>query len=179
MPFALRSGLFCRRFDADYVFFDLTADRYFLVTGILANHMQRFQAGHANAAECEELAAANLISAGPALALPNLVLPHARSSLVDTGLEAAPFRTTLAALWAQRLARRDLCREPIADITQNFRSRDDRPLRFQEWTAIEIAAAFHRARRYSSALDQCLVRGCQTAFKRDPRSASKRDPLFG
>ena len=34
-------------------------------------------------------------------------------------------------------------------------------------------------RSYHTFFDVHVVETCQTAFKRDPRSASKRDPLFG
>src|SRR3546814_3293030 len=40
MALALRSGLHYRRFDAEYVFFDLAADRYFLLSGVAANRFR-------------------------------------------------------------------------------------------------------------------------------------------
>src|SRR3546814_6014898 len=53
MALALRSGLHYRRFDAEYVFFDLAADRYFLLSGVAANRFGRFVWGRASAADQE------------------------------------------------------------------------------------------------------------------------------
>jgi len=45
---------------------------------------------------------------------------------------------------------------------------------------LSIRSTADMARALASPIDADLKRLlCQTAFKRDPRSASKRDPLFG
>src|SRR3546814_13024894 len=55
MALALRSGLHYRRFDAEYVFFDLAADRYFLLSGVAAHRFCRFVLGRASGSDHEHL----------------------------------------------------------------------------------------------------------------------------
>src|SRR3546814_12199526 len=64
MALALRSGLHYRRFDAEYVFFDLAADRYFLLSGVAANRFGRFVSGRASADDHEHLLASEILAEG-------------------------------------------------------------------------------------------------------------------
>src|SRR3546814_7311983 len=64
MALALRSGLHYRRFDAEYVFFDLAADRYFMLSGVAANRFGRFVSGRASAADHEHLLASDILAEG-------------------------------------------------------------------------------------------------------------------
>src|SRR3546814_3063939 len=69
MALALRSGLHYRRFDAEYVFFDLAADRYFLLSGVAANRFGRFVSGRASAADHEHLLASDILAEGSGRAM--------------------------------------------------------------------------------------------------------------
>lgn len=160
MTLALRSGLHYRRFDADYVFFDLAADRYFLLSGVIANRFSRFVSGRARTADREHLLSYELLAeVSEPEAQESSKPPTATASLIDTPVADAPLGTVVASLWAQRRARRDLSLRGLADIVGVFGDEHINMSPNSDEVYGEIAAAFLRARRYAPAIDQCLVRG--------------------
>ena len=160
MALALRSGLHYRRFDAEYVFFDLAADRYFLLSGVAANRFGRFVSGRASAADRGHLLASDILAeASGRSTREGSNPPTVTASLIDAPIADAPLGTAVASLWAQRLARRDLSLRSLADIVGAFGDKRSDVSSRNDNVCGEIAAAFLRARRYAPAIDQCLVRG--------------------
>src|SRR3546814_20477555 len=117
MALALRSGLHYRRFDAEYVFFDLAADRYFLLSGVAANRFGRFVSGRASAAAHEHLLASDILAEGSGRALRDGCNPATvTASPIDAPLADAPLGTAVAHSWAPARARRELSPRRPADI---------------------------------------------------------------
>ena len=160
MALALRSGLHCCRFDAEYVFFDLAADRYFLLSGVATNRFGNFVSGRASAADREHLLASDILAEVSGRAMrEGSDLPTVTTSLIDAPIADAPLGTTVASLWAQRRVRRDLRLRSLADIVGTFCDERFSTSSGNDKVCGEIAAAFLRARRYAPAIDQCLTRG--------------------
>lgn len=160
MTLALRSGLHYRRFDTDYVFFDLPVDRYFLLSGVVANRFGRFVSGRASAADHECLLSRNFLTeASEGDTAGGCKPPVATASLIDAPVAEAPLGMAVASLWAQRRARRELRLRSLADIVGAFGDERIDMSPSNDEVCGEIAAAFLRARRYAPAIDQCLVRG--------------------
>jgi hypothetical protein len=160
MALALRSGLHHCRFEAEYVFFDLSVDRYFLLSGVAAHRFGRFVSGRASADDHEHLLSHDLLVEVPDEEMRGgRTLPAATASLIDTPVADAPFGTAVASLLAQWRARRDLGRCRLADIVCTFGDECIDISPGMDEICGEIAAAFLRARLYASATDQCLVRG--------------------
>lgn len=160
MNLALRSGLHYQQFDTEFVFFDLAADRYFLLSGNAAGCFDGFLRERANPSDREFLRSRAILDEGPQSSGHAFVKPaRATASLVDTPVADARASTTIGALWAQRRARRDLRHRRLADILFEMRGRSSGPPSRGGEISGNVAAAFVRARRYSPAIDQCLVRG--------------------
>ncbi len=156
----LRSGLHHRHFEGAVVLFDLSADRYFLLTDHTAKRFDRVLAGRGTSADKDQLRSLGLLAddADGSLGLATLP-PLAARSLVDEPSAQASMAATIGCIWEQRRARRDLQNNSLANIVTDLGRRSDRLAPSSADDCREIAAAFVRAARYLSSDDQCLVRG--------------------
>ena len=156
----LRPGLHHRRISGNHIFFDLPADRYFLLPPHFHSAFDSYLNGAPSDDALSLLLAASLI--GPAeaeapLVRPELTLPTA--SLVDYQLGSASALQILQAIWMQHRARGDLRRDGILDIVKRLERGRPPNAPCDERVSQNIAAAFLRSRYLVSAADQCLVRG--------------------
>lgn len=160
MSAMLRSGLHHCHFDGAVVLFDLTADRYFLLTDQSAERFDRVLAGRGTSADKDHLRSLGLL-AGDADGNPELATlpPMAARSLLDEPSAKASMAATISCIWEQRRARRDLQKYSLSDIVNGLGRRSDRLAPSGADDCREIAATFVRAKRYMSSDDQCLVRG--------------------
>lgn len=154
----LRIGLHFKRIDGNYIFFDLSADRYFLLANESAERFARFLDNSADASDQYWLLQRRLIAEkvdGHPSSHP--IMP-AHSSFVDNPCASATFDLVLKGIWAQRQARRELRNRRLDAI---FAGLHANAAQIVEGETIygEVAAAFLRARRYAPAVDQCLSRG--------------------
>ena len=160
----LRSGLHYCQFDSGFVLFDLSADRYFLLTDQSAEQFGRVLSGGGTSADEHHLRDLGLLAddetGKPA---PVILPPLAARSLVDEPTAKASMATTIFCIWEQRRARRDLQNKSLSDIVTGLGRRSDRLAPSSADDCREIAAAFVRAKRYMSSDDQCLVRGIAMA----------------
>ena len=156
----LRPGLHYRRITDSFIFFDLFADRYFLLTNRSAEAFDRFANGSPTRVDVDHLHRLGLTGAAGTGALPRGVpTVTASCSLIDTPLARAGIFATIASVAAQRRARRDLSRHPLAQILNDISwAQHDLPLAGDK-ACRDIAGAFERAKRYVSGADQCLPRG--------------------
>ncbi|WP_447952956.1 lasso peptide biosynthesis B2 protein [Sphingopyxis chilensis] len=160
MPLQLRPGLYHRRIGGDHIFFDLSADRYFLLPPHLRAAFDSYLNGRPSAPALSELLAAGLIGPGQAEDSPTpLAFTHAVESLVDGPLGAASTPQILRAIWMQGRARAELRRDGILDIVARLERDRSRNASCDERVIQNTAAAFLHSRRLVSAADQCLVRG--------------------
>ena len=160
MKLTLRRGLHHREVSGAHIFFDLAADRYFLLSGTVAPCFERFLTGSATETDCAALDASGLLGTGGARASigKNEFLP-AVTSLVDNGLPSGSITGAAMSLWRLRRVRASLRHRSLADVLEQVaRTMPARAARV-EATSIRIAANFHRAGRLLSMQDQCLVRG--------------------
>lgn len=160
MDFALRSGLHHREVDGAHILFDLTADRYSLLTGETAVRFERFISGRAADTDHAALFAQDLIApqrADTATGRATFTVPAV--SLVDDGLPDGGLPGTAAALWLMHRVRADLRRRRLASVLERLgRARPVATASDRE-VLIRVAAEFQRAGRFISLQEQCLVRG--------------------
>ncbi|HEX2813695.1 MAG TPA: lasso peptide biosynthesis B2 protein [Sphingopyxis sp.] len=156
----LRPGLHYLRITDSYIFFDLLADRYFLLTNRSAEAFERFANGSPTRVDEDHLHRLGLTGEAQKGALPRGVpTVTAARSLVDTPLAGAGIFVTIASVAAQRRARRDLGRHPLAQILSDIScAQHELPLAGDK-ACRDVAGAFQRAKRYVSGADQCLPRG--------------------
>jgi len=156
----LRPGLHHCRIGGDHIFFDLPADRYFLLPPHFHFAFESYLSGAPSGDALSQLLVAGLI--GPVQAddlsvPPTFTLPTA--SLVDCPLGIASMPRTLRVIWMQRRVRSELRRVGILDIMAQLERSRPRNTSCDERVSQNIAAAFLLSRRLVSAEDQCLVRG--------------------
>lgn len=157
---ALRPGLFFRQFENIILFFDLSRDRYFMLSGSRAQCFERFVAGSGRAEDIEALQSEGLISSADCRpVLKNHQVLSATQSLVDGSLPQASVRATIASLTAQISARRDLRRYELDYVIGGLHSDFPGAMSADPDDCAGLAAAFLRAARYLPAADQCLARG--------------------
>lgn len=155
-----RPNLHYAHINGDYIFLCLEAGRYFLLRGTGARRFDRNLRGEATRADLDWLIEQNIISHGSGgvectvqrLARPTscfLDMPSMRASLVDTA----------SAIAAQLRARRELRVRELAGIVDDLRQKGRNSGSHSPPSGLAVAAAFHRARHYMPAIDQCLVRG--------------------
>ena len=160
MSLPIRPGLHYRRIAESFIFFDLLADRYFLLTHRSAEAFERFTNGSPTSVDEDHLHRLGLIGEAGKSALPRGVpTVTASRSLVDTPLAGAGIFATIASVTAQRRARRDLRRHPLAQILSDISCVRQDVHSADEEASRDIARAFERAKRYVSGADQCLPRG--------------------
>lgn len=158
MSLGVRTDLHFLQIGDAFIFFDLADDRYFLLADHVAERFARFINHSADASDIHWLLERGLIvdrcGHYPAV---HPITP-ALSSFVDNPCMSAPLGTVLESLWAQRQARRDLQNRRLEAILAGLQPKKARSSGGQALYH-EVAAAFLRARRYASAVDQCLPRG--------------------
>lgn len=160
LPLYLRQGLYHRRIGGDHVFFDLPADRYFLLPPHLRpafdSYLDEAPSDHA----LSQLLSAGLIGPIHADGVPAQAdFTHPAASLVDGPLGATSAPQILRAIWMQRRVRAELRRDGLLEIVARLERGRPRNNSCDERVSQNIAAAFLRSQRLISAADQCLVRG--------------------
>src|SRR3546814_17866065 len=122
MSSMLRSGLHHCHFDGAVVLFDLSADRYFLLTDQSAERFDRVLAGHGTSADEDHLRSLGLLAddtdRNPGLATPP---PVAARRLVDEPSAKASMAATIYCIWEKRIASRDIQTNPLEDIVNSLR----------------------------------------------------------
>lgn len=160
MCFSVPSELHYCRNGEDFIFLSLRTDRYFLLRGAPSDRFRRFLERSASARDIEWLMSERLIvpsettadfTAGP------ITVP--RSSILESPLPAVGLAALVAAIRAQRAARRDLSRRSLGDIVRELANANRNAVFPDIDVSRSLASAFQRARRYAPAIDQCLVRG--------------------
>jgi len=156
----LRPGLHYCRVGDDHIFFDLPADRYFLLPPHFHFAFESYLSGAPSDHALSQLLTAGLIGplqADDLLAPPTFALPAA--SLVDCPLGIASVPHILRVIWMQRRARAELRRVGIFDIVAQLERGRPRNTSCDERVSQNIAAAFLLSQQLVPAADQCLVRG--------------------
>jgi len=156
----LRPGLHHCRIGDDRIFFDLRADRYFLLPRHFHSAFESYLTGAPSDHALSQLLTAGLIrpvQAEDLLAPPTFMLPAA--SLVDCPLGTSSVPHILQVIWMQRRVRAELRRVGMLDIVRQLERSRPRNNSCDERVSQNIAAAFLLSRRLVSAEDQCLVRG--------------------
>ena len=160
MSAMLRSGLHHCQFAGAFVLFDLSADRYFLLTDQSAERFDRMLAGSGTSADEDHLRGLGLLADDETDKLPPAALPPtAARSLVDEPLDKASMAAIISCICAQRRARRDLQNKSLTEIVTRLGRRSNQLSSTNMDGCRRIAAAFAHAKRYMSSDDQCLVRG--------------------
>ena len=160
MSLPLRPGLHFRRVADSFIFFDLLADRYFLLTGRSADAFERYANGSPTPIDEDHLHRLDITGEAGKGALPHGVpTVTASRSLIDTPLARASILATIASMAAQRRARRDLGRHSLAQILCDISCPHHELSLAGDQACRDIAGAFERAKRYVSGVDQCLPRG--------------------
>lgn len=156
----LRPGLHHRRIGGDHIFFDLPADRYFLLPPHFHPAFDSYLNGGPSDHALSQLLDAGLICTVQADGSPApLAFTHPVASLVDGPLGAASAPQILRAIWMQRRARAELRRDSLLEIVERLERGRPPNASCVERVSQNIAAAFLRSQRLVSAVDQCLVRG--------------------
>lgn len=160
MPYSLRPNLHICRVSSGYILLDLCSSRYTLLCGQGAEHLRQFIEQEAGPVALCWLLEAKLICEGPderKVHASSLTL--ARQSFLDFANEEPSWFDVIGAVRNQNKARRDLRRRNLAQIFHEIGMDNSSPRRFPRSTALATAYTFFKARRYISALDQCLPRG--------------------
>ncbi|WP_037515039.1 lasso peptide biosynthesis B2 protein [Sphingopyxis sp. LC81] len=157
---SLRPGLHDCRIGGDHIFFDLPADRYFLLPPHFHLAFESYLSGAPSDHALSQLLTAGLIGPVPAEDLsapPTFTLPTA--SVVDFPPGTASAAHILRVIWMQRRVRAELRRVGILDIVAQLERGRPRNTRCYDRVSQNVAAAFLLSRRLVPAADQCLVRG--------------------
>src|SRR3546814_15390152 len=113
MPLQLRPGLYHRRIGGDHIFFDLPADRYFLLPPHLHaafdSYLDEAPSDHVHS----RLLAAGLIGPAHEGAPVPAAFTHPAASLVDGPRGAASAPQILREIWRQRRASTELRRDSL------------------------------------------------------------------
>lgn len=165
MPYSLRPNLHICRVSSGYVLLDLCSSRYSLLCGQGAAHLLQFIQQTAGPDELAWLLDAKVISETQEqrkVYASSLTLP--RQSFLDYTDEGTSWSDLVGALLSQNNASRDLRRRNLIQILDEMRVGAGSPRMLTRTTALATAYAFSKAKRYMSAIDQCLPRG--VAMKR-------------
>lgn len=149
----------CRTGDG-FIFLDLASDRYFTLEPSAADRFSLIVHRGQEAADEDWLAARGLHN----LARPvDQIFPEAiapTSSYLDSpGAEKASAVDTIRAIYALALARRHVRKLRLGQILSTIPPIEPLPAEDQRSAGRSAAAAFKRARRYFSGVDECLGRG--------------------
>lgn len=156
----LRPGLYHRQLGADHIFFDLPADRYFLLPPKYVRTWERYLTDKASHSDLSRLRDWNLIARDNVEGRSTDLPPRTpTSSLFDTSFAGVSFASAAWTIWVQRRARGDLRRRGIYRIVQQLERDGLASLSCDDGVASDVTVAFRAGRRYVSAADQCLVRG--------------------
>lgn len=160
MSFSVRADLRYCRLAADYIFLCLHSNRYFLLRGSPSERFDRFLSGNASRTDLAWLTEHEIVSnedgGGPDSCGQ---VPRPLSSFRDTTLSSASLIDVMSVLIDQQIARRILATRNLGAIATDLGRADRASHKIDVDTCLDVAAAFHRARRYAPAIDQCLVRG--------------------
>ena len=144
------------------IFLDLSAGRYFLLSGNAAAHFTAFAAVQAMAADIKSLLQLNILVDGPGIPESRQDIPSARSSYIDAAIAPASMTMLARAIALQTvhsflLARRGLSK--TLDVAKAAQTRPGFPYRSS--TKIDeavVASAFFHAQRIFPSANKCLPR---------------------
>ena len=157
---SVRDDLCYRRIGEDFVFLCLRTDRYFLLRGSAGERFERFLVGDSDPADIAWLVERQLVShTADHAGFISRPFPLPRSSLLDTPMPRAGLGLTSRVLAAQFRARHELRERSLGAIVNDLDRFGDATAVAESDIGLALASAFLRARRYVSAIDQCLVRG--------------------
>lgn len=155
--YQLREKLHFCSFSVGTVFLDIGADRYFLLPHNKALPLERFLNGNPSRADEQSLIDLGLIEPATTCKIEGQQsLISARSSLLDDQLPRASNKRTIEAIVRQLSYRRKLKQRSLDHILSKLRSQRDLPRQSNATVALEVAAAYQRARRYVLASERCL-----------------------
>lgn len=130
-----------------------------MIEGKAAARFDRFLQGKALADDLDWLGARGLLCpSGSAHSRVVNTVPLPTASLVDVPLERAGVWSIATCLLEQRAARREIARRRLSDIVADIETTSQSFVDPDGETCRAVAATFLRARRYVSAIDQCLPR---------------------
>lgn len=141
------------------VFLDIDRGRYFVLQHDADARFRRFLEGVADGADVRWLIQQNIV--GKSTAKPHQqspIIPAPTSGIAGDELLSADIISTVKAIAAQIRARRMIRRQPLAQVLSRLSSMRQCTVPNQHQRVLDVAAAFHRARLFAPAIDQCLVR---------------------
>ncbi|HWV00547.1 MAG TPA: lasso peptide biosynthesis B2 protein [Devosia sp.] len=164
MTYVIRPQLHLCRISGHVVGLDLQSSRYTLFRGAVAKRLGHFLAASATESEIDWLIDRGLVQDGDnERPWPCWPPPVPTASIDFRSVRLVPPTLVARALLAQLRAKSTLSRRPLSLTLQEL----DMAMRGARHTTLEncgvVAAAFHRAKRYLSETDQCLVRGIAMA----------------
>lgn len=143
----------------NFIFLDLSCDRYFALEKRAAAHFSRIVSGMPESGDADWLAERGLHNLAPPI---DQSWPEATAAtcslLEEPDLERASAAETALAVWALAIAQRHVRHSALMRILPNLPRAVPKPLHIQLSAARQTAAAFQRARHYISGLDACLSR---------------------
>lgn len=161
---AIRANLFHCRIGARYIFFDLEADRYFMLAADPALRFERFIAATADDADVRWLAERGIVDAEAAAGFqkpPHIEPPDAEYAR-DRGARTSIW-LVLESAAAQRAAQARLRRGRLADTFAWLARLQSKATGGPGQVPISVATAFDRSRRLLTAADRCLPRSIAMA----------------
>lgn len=172
---AIRPDLHFCKLDDKFILLCLRSGRYSLLAGETAHRFDRFRSGQRDRSDIEWLAARGLLAAtdDKAPVRPRRVTDPV-SGFLDATVPAPTVRETARAIINQFRVRRALrvrtLAAALAPLREFVPGAESRNLA----AGLAVAAAFHRARRYVPAIDQCLVRGIAMKRRLDEKKVDAR-----
>lgn len=144
----------------NFIFLDLSCDRYFMLEHGAADRFCRIVGGAREEGDADWLAARGLHDLAPPIDRPFAEEIAPTSSLLEEpDLERGSAVETAHAVFALAIAQRHVRKLALMEILPNLSQGVPVPPDVQRSDARQVAAAFKRARHYFSGMDQCLSRG--------------------